>query len=70
LPRNLDIVELAILEFSQIMTEKIQWLDTRSGIQILLVTIPPLLKAPHIIIMAEITSEEVVLIIFLQTVLE
>lgn len=50
LARNLDVVELAVLELSEIMTEHLQALYARACVEDLLVAIPPGLKASNVLV--------------------
>jgi hypothetical protein len=49
LPWDFDVVKLAVLEFSEIVAEEIQWLKPWPGIQITLVSITPALESTNIL---------------------
>jgi hypothetical protein len=65
LPRNLDIVELSVLEFSEIMTEKVQWLKSGPRIQITLISIAPALESTNILGESKFALEKFIFVLFL-----
>lgn len=62
LARNLDIVKFAVLELSEIVAQEVERLDARSGVEILFLPVPPLLKLPDVLIMREIALDEIFLV--------
>lgn len=65
LPWNLNIVELSMLKFSKIMTEKVQWLESGPRIQITLISIAPALKSTNIFGESKFALEKFVFVLFL-----
>ena len=65
LPRNLNIVELSMLEFSKIMTEKVQWLKSGPRIQIAFISIAPALESTNIFGESKFALEKLIFVLFL-----
>jgi hypothetical protein len=63
---NFDIVELSVLELRQVVAQVVQKLDSRAGIQIFFISIPPLLQPLNILVMGLFDPQEVVLVVFLK----
>jgi len=62
---NLDIVKLAILKLRKIMTKQVQRLNSRTRVQMLLVSITPLLKSADVLIVRGLAFDEIFLVVFL-----
>jgi hypothetical protein len=65
LPRNLNIVELPMLKFSEIMTEKVQGLESGPRIQITLISIAPALKSTNIFGESKFALQKFIFVLFL-----
>lgn len=65
LPRNFNVVELSVLEFSEIMAEKVQWLKSGPRIQITLVSIAPALESANILGESKFALEKFIFVLFL-----
>lgn len=65
LPWDFDIVEPCVLEVDQIVTEEVEGLFTRFGVQKALVAISPVLQSAQVLIMRQRCLQEVFLILFL-----
>lgn len=59
LARNLDFIDLVVLELRQVVTENIHRLSARPRIQECFVSIAPLLELPNKFVMIRSTSDEV-----------
>jgi hypothetical protein len=59
---NLDLIEFAVLELSEIVTEEVERLDAWSGVEVLFLPVPPLLQLPDVLIMCEFTFDEIFLV--------
>jgi len=64
LPRNLNIVELSMLEFSKIMTEKVQRLKSGPRVQITLISIAPALESTNIFRESKLALEKFIFVLF------
>jgi hypothetical protein len=63
---NLNIVEFAVLELSEIVAKEIERLDAWPRVKILLLPVPPLLKFSDVLVMREFTLDKVFLVFSLQ----
>lgn len=65
LARNFNLIELSILEFDQIVAEKIKRLHTGSRFQVVLVSVSPSLQALNVFILIRLAPEEIFFIVLL-----
>lgn len=65
LPRHFYFVNLAVLEFREIVAQDSQRLEARARIQDGLVFVSPLLKPLDVLIVGRLACQEVFLVIFL-----
>jgi hypothetical protein len=65
LPRNLNIVKLSMLEFSKIMTEKVQRLKSGPRVQVTLISIAPALESTNIFRERKFALEKFIFVLFL-----